>query len=50
MRIQLQELNDSGFVGEAHLVDIGDGTTTVRVTLLLSAAGLDGTPAATPAA
>ena len=31
--VELQELNDSGFTGEAQLVDNGDGTTTVTVTL-----------------
>lgn len=45
LHIELQELNDSGFVGRAHLTENGDGTTTVTVTLLLS-----GTTAATPAA
>ncbi len=33
LRIELQELNDSGYTGEAHLVDNGDGTTTVTITL-----------------
>jgi len=36
LMIQLAELNDSGFVGEARLVDNGDGTTTVTVSLMLS--------------
>jgi len=34
LQIKLQELNDSGYTGEAHLVDNGDGTTTVTVTLM----------------
>jgi FlaG/FlaF family flagellin (archaellin) len=43
LTVQLQEVNDSGVVGEAQLVDNGDGTTTVTVLLMRS-----GTPA-TPA-
>jgi hypothetical protein len=46
LQIQLMELNGSGFAGEAHLVDNGDGTTTVTVMLMASAGA---TPAATPA-
>lgn len=34
--IEIQELNDSGFTGEAHLADNGDGTTTVTVYLIIS--------------
>jgi plastocyanin len=45
VRIELQELNDSGYTGEAHLVDNGDGTTTVTVTLRTT-----GDAAGTPAA
>jgi hypothetical protein len=46
LHIQLQELSESGFAGEAHLVDNGDGTTTVTVTLMASAgATMDATPA-----
>ena len=43
LNIQLEEVNDSGFVGVAHLVDNGDGTTTVRVSIMYSDTG---TPAA----
>ncbi len=45
LRVELQELNDSGFTGEAHLVDNGDGTTTVTVTLV-TAGSAAGTPEA----
>lgn len=45
LHIQLQELNGSGFTGEAHLVDNGDGTTTVTVNLMQ---GGTGTPEASP--
>ena len=47
LHIQLQELNGSGYSGEAHLVDNGDGTTTVTVNLMQ---GASGTPSASPAA
>ena len=43
--IDLEELNDSGYTGQAHLVDNGDGTTTVTVTLMTT-----GDAAGTPAA
>src|SRR5690606_4222617 len=33
LTIDVQELNDSGYSGEATLVDNGDGTTTVTVTI-----------------
>ncbi len=45
LRIDLEELNDSGYTGQAHLVDNGDGTTTVTVTLM-AAHGAAGTPQA----
>jgi plastocyanin len=45
LRVELQELNDSGYTGEAHLVDNGDGTTTVTVTLMTTG-GAAGTPEA----
>jgi plastocyanin len=45
LHIELQELNDSGYTGEAHLVENGDGTTTVTVTLMMT-----GDEAATPVA
>lgn len=48
LQIQLQELNGSGFVGEAHFTDNGDGTTTVMVTLSESGMGMTGTPEASP--
>lgn len=47
LEITLQELNDSGFSGGATLMDNGDGTTTVVVTLTQEDAS--GTPEATPA-
>lgn len=34
--VEVQQLNDSGISGEANLVDNGDGTTTVTVTLTQS--------------
>ncbi|HEV2067110.1 MAG TPA: cupredoxin family copper-binding protein [Thermomicrobiales bacterium] len=45
LRVELRELNGSGYTGEAHLVDNGDGTTTVTVTLMTAGAAA-GTPAA----
>lgn len=48
LRIELEELNDSGYTGEAHLLDNGDGTTTVTVTLMM-AGDAAGTPAAVAA-
>ena len=47
LTIELQELNNSGYTGEAHLQDNGDGTTTVTVYVAFT--GLEGTPPATPA-
>jgi hypothetical protein len=47
LTIELQELNDSGFMGQAVLVDNGDGTTTVTVALTSSGAEA-ATPEATP--
>jgi hypothetical protein len=47
LTIEMQELNNSGYTGEAHLQDNGDGTTTVTVYVAFT--GLDGTPPATPA-
>jgi plastocyanin len=44
LTIQLDELNDSGYSGQAVLVDNGDGTTTVTVTLM-SSGDAAGTPA-----
>lgn len=45
LRVTLNELNDSGFTGDALLQDMGDGTTTVTIVLIDSNA-----PAATPGA
>ena len=45
LRITLNELNDSGFTGEALLQDMGDGTTTVTIVLTNTNA-----PEASPAA
>lgn len=36
LQIELQELNESFLVGQADLVDNGDGTTTVTVRVMLS--------------
>lgn len=47
--IELEELNGSGFVGEAMLTDNGDDTTTVHVSIFPTDVGTSGTPAATPA-
>ena len=44
LRVELRELNGSGYTGEARLVDNGDGTT-VTVTLM-AVGGAAGTPAA----
>jgi hypothetical protein len=49
LHIQLQELNDSGYVGEAHLIDNGNGTTTVMVTLSEAGMGGAATPESSPA-
>lgn len=46
LRVELQELNGSGYTGEVHLVDNGDGTTTVTVRLMRSSANGAGTPVA----
>jgi hypothetical protein len=45
--IALEELNASGYSGEATLVDNGDGTTSVAVSIIQVAAAA--TPIATPA-
>jgi hypothetical protein len=47
LEIELGELNDSGYEGEATLTDNGDGTTTVEVELY-EADDATGTPEATP--
>lgn len=44
--VELQELNGSGFAGQAELADQGDGTTIVHVTIFPSVT--TGTPEATP--
>lgn len=49
LQIVLEEVNNSGYIGEAHLFDNGDGTTTVTVTLMLSDFDTTGTPEVTPA-
>lgn len=36
LQVQLEEVDDSGFVGVADLTDNGDGTTTVRVSIMYS--------------
>jgi len=48
LTIDLQELNASGFAGQAVLTDNGDGTTTVMVSLFSSAGMVTGTPVASP--
>ena len=45
LQIELHELNDSGYVGEAQLQDNEDGTTTVTVVLQIEGTG---TPEASP--
>jgi hypothetical protein len=45
LMIQLEELNGSGYTGDATLVDNGDGTTTVTVNLLQRGVG---SPVASP--
>lgn len=45
--IELQELNNSNFYGQAELSDQGDGTTIVHVSLYPTE--VDGTPVASPA-
>ncbi len=47
LEIDLEELNDSGYEGKATLMDNGDGTTTVDITLMESEEMM-GTPEATP--
>lgn len=44
LKVELAELNDSGYTGEAELKDNGDGTTTVSIELYEKAS--EGTPAA----
>lgn len=46
--IELEELNGSGYEGEATLTDNGDGTTTVTVELYESDEDTSGAPEATP--
>ena len=45
LEVELQEVDGSGYVGEAYLTDNGDGTTTVTVELMH---GTGGTPEASP--
>ena len=49
LRVDLNELNDSGLRGRAVLTDNPDGTMTVTVTLTQAEDGATGTPAASPA-
>ena len=44
VRIELQELDNSGYTGVAHLQDNEDGTTTVTVGLMLTGNDTTGTP------
>jgi hypothetical protein len=46
LQIQLEELNDSGYQGQAMLMDNGDGTTTVTVMLTMTDMGMMASPAA----
>ncbi len=46
LQVDLGELNESGYTGQATLTDNGDTSTTVMVTLMRSETG---TPVATPA-
>jgi hypothetical protein len=45
LEVELQEVDGSGYVGEAYLTDNGDGTTTVSVELMQSTGA---TPEASP--
>lgn len=45
--VNLDELNDSGYTGQVTLIDNGDGTTMVTVTIIET---VPATPAATPPA
>jgi hypothetical protein len=49
LRVDLNELNDSGLRGRAVLTNNPDGTTTVTVTLTQAEDGATGTPEASPA-
>lgn len=49
LRVELQELNDSGVEGRAVLTANPDGTTTVGITLIDVSSDMTGTPEATPA-
>lgn len=49
LTIELQELNGSGYMGQAMLTDNGDGTTTVVVELMRTDAGM-ASPVASPSA
>ncbi len=46
--VALEEQHGSGYVGEAHLTDNGDGTTTVTIRLMRTGLDPAGTPGATP--
>jgi hypothetical protein len=48
LKIDLQELNNSGYIGRARLTDNGDDTTTVDVVLMQREGGMMATPAASP--
>lgn len=50
LSVELQELNDSGYMGHAVFTSNDDGTTTVTVTLMQGDSDMTGTPEATPAA
>lgn len=47
LTISLRELDRSGYVGEAVLLDNGDGTTAIDVSVFPTSVG--GTPIASPA-
>ena len=47
LKLELRQLNGSGYQGQATLTDNGDGTMTV--TVILTRTGAEGTPAASPA-
>jgi hypothetical protein len=49
LEIALEERNDSGIEGEAHLTDNGDDTTTVEVVLMQASDDGMGEASATPA-
>ena len=48
LTVEIRELNDSGYRGEAVLQDSDEGTTTVTITVVREGEGRTGTPMASP--